>query len=327
MAELAQRSAELIRAAGLDPAALTWLPGDASARRYGRVRGSGLLLMEDPGDPEGFDAFVQLSAHLRRLGFRAPAVAAADQPARIALIEDFGDDTFTRLLAAGADEHALYALAVDTLARLHAAPEAAEVAVPQMDAARLAADVALFAEWYVPAAGGRADADWTDSVARAWADLLAPVDGAPQTLVLRDYHVDNLMRLADGDCGILDFQLAFRGPPEYDLVSLLQDARRDLSPGLEEAMLRRYRGGAGEPASETRYWALAAQRHARIAAVFVRLARRNDKRGYLRHLPRVMAHLGRSLARPEGAGLSALLAAALGPDWTRVPAVLALAPE
>jgi hypothetical protein len=132
--------------------------------------------------------------------------------------------------------------------------------------------------------------------------VLAEVARKRETLVLRDYHVDNLMLLAGRSgiaaCGLLDFQDALLGAAAYDLVSLLEDARRDIAPDLARAMLARYlaaRPGIACDSLLTDYAVLGLQRSTKIVGIFTRLDRRDAKPGYLRHLPRLWRLIGRGL--------------------------------
>lgn len=311
-----------VRRAGHDPARLEPLPGDASARRYFRLGGTGLMLLEDPGNPASYAAFVRIAAHLSAMGLRAPAIAATDPEAGLALIEDFGDGTYTNRLASGDDETALYALAVDALAKLHRDRRAVDVEAPDFDLDRLVGELDLFLDWFIPELRPDLDiAPLRDPYRALWRAALAPCQGGPRSLVLRDFHVDNLMLLADGACGLLDFQDAVVGPREYDLVSLLQDARRDLAPGLEARMRARYAAACppDDPAaSRRRYHRLGAQRHARIAGVFIRLWRRDSKPGYLTFLPRVLGQLDRALIDGGLGEIGRFLDDHLG-DWRKPP--------
>ena len=91
-------------------------------------------------------------------------------------------------------------------------------------------------------------------------------------------------------CGLLDFQDAVGGPASYDLVSLLEDARRDVPEGLRIAMTERYLAAFPEldRADFARSAAiLAAQRNCKIIGIFTRLWRRDGKPAYLGHIPRV----------------------------------------
>jgi len=301
------------------------LTADASTRRYMRLPGCGLLLMEDREDPVGFAAYLRLSRHLRALGLSAPRVHGADPAHGLALVEDFGGSTYAACLAAGQDERQLYELAVDALLHLHHHERSGSVSQPVFDLATQLDELAVFSDWFAPAvAPDGYDAEAFARPFRAlWAEALRPVAHRPDTLVLRDFHVDNLMWL-DGRsgvarCGLLDFQDGVLGPCEYDLVSLLQDARRDLAPGLEAHLLDRYIAGApvrigGAEDIPHRYALLGAQRHARIAGVFVRLSRRDGKPRYLAFLPRVLRQLDTALADAGLDEIRAVLSDAL-PGW------------
>lgn len=269
------------------------------------------MLMEDRLDPVGFAGFIRIARHLADLGLSAPQVHCADAESGLALIEDFGTRTYSVQLAAGRAEAELYALAVDALLHLHHHPQAAAVDVPDYDLATLLDELSIFTQWFAPALRPDVDVVAFDAAFRAlWQVPLASLGKGPRTLVLRDFHVDNLMELDRREgvrrCGLLDFQDGVIGLPEYDLVSLLQDARRDLAPGLEQAMLERYIAAApataGGPAEiRRRYHLLGAQRHTRIAGVFLRLNLRDGKPGYLRFLPRVLRQVEMAL---EVAGLT-----------------------
>jgi hypothetical protein len=285
------------------------LAADASFRRYYRVGGNGrrAVLMDAPPPQEDVAPYIAVSQILRRLGFSAPEVFAEDRAAGFLLIEDFGDDTYTRLLERGADEPALYTLAVDTLIELQRAVEArGSPDLPPYDAERLLAEAALLVDWYAPAALGEPLSDARrDEYLDLWRTLLPQAALPHDTLVLRDYHVDNLMLLPDRSgvqgCGLLDFQDAVCGPPSYDLVSLLDDARRDVPADLRWRMTERYIAAfpSLDRAAFLRSAAiLAAQRNCKILGIFTRLWRRDGKPRYLVHLPRIWRLLEQELAHP-----------------------------
>ncbi len=308
------------------------LPGDASARRYYRLEGRGRMLMEDRLDPVGFAGFIRVAGHLSDLGLSAPQVYGADPDKGVALIEDFGTRTYSVQLAAGRDEAALYALAVDALLHLHHQPKAIDVDVPEYDVATFLDELSIFSQWFAPVLRPELDPSAFDAAFRQmWLSSLGPLLGGPHTLVLRDFHVDNLMELDGRDgvrrCGLLDFQDAVVGLPEYDLVSLLQDARRDLAPGLEQAMLERYiasapQGAGGQSEILRRYHLLGAQRHTRIAGVFLRLNLRDGKPGYLRFLPRVLRQMETALQAAGLREIAAFLDREL-PGWRQAGPTLA----
>ncbi len=294
---------------GWGGARLAPLAGDASFRRYYRLGGNGrrAVLMDAPPPQEDVVPYIAVSQLLRRLGFSAPEVFAEDRARGFLLIEDFGDDTYTRLLDRGTDEPALYALAVDTLIELQRAVEArGSPDLPPYDAERLLGEASLLVDWYVPAALGEPlSAARHNEYLDLWRTLLPQAALPGQTLVLRDYHVDNLMLLPDRcgvqGCGLLDFQDAVCGPPSYDLVSLLDDARRDVPAELRRQMTERYL--AAFPALDRVAFLrsaaiLAAQRNCKILGIFTRLWRRDGKPRYLVHLPRIWRLLEQELAHP-----------------------------
>jgi N-acetylmuramate 1-kinase len=264
--------------------------------------------MDAPPPMEDVGPFIAVAGMLRDLGFSAPEIYAEDRERGFLLIEDFGDDIYTRLLARGADERALYALAIDTLASLHrAVAERGTPALPPYDENRLLDEASLLADWYAPDVLGAALPEQArDDYLARWRDIL-PLAALPTpTLVLRDYHVDNLMLLPGRSgvraCGLLDFQDAVSGPASYDLVSLLEDARRDVPEDLRDAMTERYLASFPEidrPAFSRSAAILAAQRNCKIIGIFTRLWRRDGKPAYLAHIPRVWRLLEDDLAREK----------------------------
>jgi N-acetylmuramate 1-kinase len=285
------------------------LAGDASFRRYYRLlEGSRrAVLMDAPPPQEDVVPYLTVSALLRELGLSAPEVFAEDRELGFLLIEDFGDDTYTRLLAGGADEQALYTLAVDTLVELQRAVEARGVTeLPAYDEARLLAEAALLVDWYIPAARGSALCGARrEEYLSLWREVLPQAALQRDTVVLRDYHVDNLVLLRNRpgvrSCGLLDFQDAVLGPPSYDLVSLLEDARRDVPAELRRMLTERYLAAFPvlDRAAFNRSAAiLAAQRNCKILGIFTRLWKRDGKPGYLVHLPRVWRWLEQDCRHP-----------------------------
>lgn len=279
------------------------LPVDCSFRSYTRLHSGPrpALLMNAPPGLEPLEPFIAIAGHLRRLGLSAPEVIAADLEHGYALIEDFGDATFTRRLDAGADAAELYTLAIDALVALQANPLATDIDVPAYDLDLLMKEAALFLDWYWPAIHGtpsspEARAEYESLLHR----LLQPITEGPRTLVLRDFHVDNLMTLEGRNgiaaCGLLDFQDAVLGHPAYDLASLLQDARRDVDPALAEAMRARYANALPQLADDTAYYVLAVQRHLKVLGIFTRLSWRDGKSHQLHHCPRLWRLISECIA-------------------------------
>jgi len=283
------------------------LVGDGSARRYSRLAlgERQCLLMEcPPAIP--LLPFLDVAALLRRLGFSAPEVLAADAAAGLALIEDFGDGTFSRLLAADADEAALYTLAVDALIELHRRATPADLAaLPPFDDARALDGLFRMLDWYWPAMRGAPASDLIrHEFESAWRAVLPAMRRVPDSIALFDYHTDNLFRLdrpGIAACGLIDFQDAVRAPVVFDLATLLDNDRRAIPEALRERLIDRYL--AAFPSLDrdvfvTAYAVKTAHWNTRIVGTFARLLRRDGKAGYQRFMPRVWELIARHLHHP-----------------------------
>ena len=298
---------------------LSPLQQDASFRRYFRIDDGehGYLLMDAPPETENLTAWLEIGNHLNHLGLRAPAVLRSDTSTGFALIEDFGSSTFTQLLNAGESHKALYTQAIDLLIHLHQQPNALLEGLKPYGFQALMTEALLLPDWFLPLLSGQPTAPQKrESYQRIWETVFDSLPTPAISLVLRDFHVDNLMALPADEplkqIGLLDFQDALIGPMAYDLMSLLEDARRDLSSLLVDAMRERYLQAMPLLDLENFqlwYRILAAQRHCKVAGIFSRLAIRDDKPQYLSHIPRVLgllqSHLQEPLLRPLGDWLSA----------------------
>ncbi|WP_341705354.1 phosphotransferase [Ferrovibrio sp.] len=302
------------------------LAGDASFRRYERLQQGTqtAVLMDAPPPQEDVRPFLQIAGELAAGGYSAPRIFAADAEHGFLLLEDLGDDLYARLIAGGTDETPLYAAAIDFLLDLHRRP--APAGLRSYDGDLLVAESELFLDWYLPAATGRATEATLQAEYRAlWRPLLPQALAAPPVLVLRDFHAENLLWLPQRDgvarVGLLDFQDAVAGHAAYDLVSLLEDARRDVPPALAEVMLQRYIAGSGKEAAafRTAYAILGAQRNLRIVGVFTRLWKRDGKPHYQAFMPRMWRLLERDLAHPALADLRHWVDRVAPPDLRRRP--------
>ncbi len=343
-----ERSAqEFLRRSGWGDASVTPLPGDASTRRYARLQlgGRGALLMDQPQNSEtpaapeqasaaerqalGYNAVARLAGadtrrfqavaeHLLAHGLAAPQILAADHAQGYVILEDFGDGLFADVLAENGGEEELYKAAVEVLARLHAQPAPSRIGglpLYKYDETALLAETELLPEWFVPLAFGRAATATERAEHRAlWQTALDSIAGHDQVLVHRDYHAQNLIwmpqRPGHGRVGLIDFQDAVAGSRAYDLVSLIEDARRDVSPQVAERATAHYlaamqaQGTALDEAGfRTEMAVMAAQRNAKIVGIFARLYKRDGKPRYLALLPRVWGHLERDLMHPALAQL------------------------
>jgi hypothetical protein len=337
---------EFLNATAWSNAACEPLTGDVSARKYFRLQKDkqSVVLMDASSVRESVAPFIQISRHLHRLGFSVPAILARDEKEGLLLLEDFGDDTFSRLLddqpdaisqrqrkqtsgRAGSplpagrqpdncgahgvsrptNEETLYTLAIDVLIALHQHPQAIPKGLRVYHPEKMLEDIGLFLDWCTPAISEAAKMEFKT----VWREVLPLAHQVPTSLLLRDYHVANLMLLPEREgvrqAGLLDFQDAYQGPITYDLVSLLEDARRDVPDNLREKMVARYlaRSPALDRKSfETSMAILAALRHTRVLAIFERLSRHEKKPDYKKlHSPRVERLLQRALRHPMLAGV------------------------
>lgn len=295
------------------------LAGDASNRRYLRLHrpdGARAVLMDAPPDKgEDTRPFTRIARYLTGLGLSAPAILAEDATGGFLILEDLGDALFARVLERRPDEEMrLYIAATDVLVALHhhAPPADLPPYAPQL----MADMAALSFDWYLKGATGE------DSAARAafhttMHDLLQLHAPEQDVLIQRDYHAENLLWLPERSgvarVGLLDFQDARAGHPAYDLVSLLQDARRDVPAGVEMQMIDRYIAatGADDHGFRTAYTVLGVQRNLRILGVFARLSLEYGKPHYVDLIPRVWAHMISGLEHPALAPVADMIRAAL----------------
>ena len=295
----------LLQGAGLSGAEVRPLAADASFRSYHRVHGRDgrvLVLMDAPPVNEDVRPFVRIAELLRQWGLSAPEVVAGDARAGFLLLEDLGDDLFSHLIVDDPSlEPRLYTAAIDVLAALHG--RLAPPDLPRHDADVLLSEVALFLEWRFPEMRDRpASGTETDSFLDAWRQVLQGCGPSCDTLVLRDYHVDNLIwlpeRAGNARVGLLDFQDAVGGDPAYDVASLLSDVRREIDPALASALQAHYleTTGLDGESFRARLAVLGAQRNMRILGVFTRLWRRDGKPSYTGWLARTWRLVRRDLA-------------------------------
>jgi len=267
-------------------------------------------LMNAPMDiGSNIKTFMQITEILRGYGFSAPEILSVDLENGFLLLEDLGDDLFAKVcLTDGSLEAPLYQSAIDVLVALHRHRAAPEIA--PYDIETYLREARLLTQWYLPAAMG---APVTSGVSAEFDHLICEVctliPESNPVLVQRDYHAENLLWLPGREgikrVGLLDYQDALAGHPAYDLVSLLEDARRDTSAMLRSTMLQRYldKTGVEEANFKQAYSILGAQRNLKILGIFTRLYLRDGKPQYLELMARVWRHLQRDLEHPSLAGL------------------------
>jgi aminoglycoside/choline kinase family phosphotransferase len=315
---------EFLAACGWEGARILPLAGDASFRRYFRVVNGdrSAVLMDAPPPHEDPRPFIAVAEWLASVGLSAPHILARDLDRGLLLLGDFGDWRLREFLDRDPrGERELYELATDVLVHLHRHPPMPGLRPHGLE--QWLTELELFTEWYCPAVGAEVDiAGFRD----AWTQALEPVarDGMSPVTVLRDYHAENVMLVEGREgverFGLLDFQDAVAGHPAYDLASVLEDARRDVPPEIERAMVDHYIAATEhDERFERAYWALAAQRNTRILGVFTRLWKRDNKPGYRRFQPRMWGLLERDLAQPHLKPVRDWFDANIAPERRREP--------
>lgn len=328
---------EFLEQAGYLEANRRRMAGDASTRSYARlIRDDGVfILMNAPKRPDGapiyagksYSAavhlaedvrpFVAIANGLRAQGISAPVIHHADLDTGFLITEDFG----TEGVIAGSPPAPMierYQAATDMLAMLHSKtlPDTLpllphrDYAIPIFDTEALLIEVGLMPEWYLPDRGAAPSEVLQAEFIALWRDLLTSIEVTVRTWVLRDFHSPNMIWLPERDginrVGVIDFQDTVLGPPAYDVVSLLQDARIDVPEATELALLSRYIKARRTAAPDfdaagfaELYAIMSAQRNTRLLGTFARLNRRDGKPHYLKHQPRIWTYLTRSLAHPR----------------------------
>lgn len=305
MTDRALLSQQFLDGAGWGNANRRFLAGDASDRSYDRLTKGGetaVLMDAPPGKGDDPADFLAISTHLSALGLSAPRCLAKDLANGFLLLEDLGDGLFARLLEVDpALENSLYAAATEVLVHLQRGAPAESL--PNLSSTNWAEAACFALEWYRFAITG--DRINTTDFKSILAEAITIHADGPRVMILRDFHAENLIWLPQrpglARVGLLDFQLAQLGQPGYDLVSLLQDARRDVSRETETAMMQRFVAltGGTEGLFRPKYATLGAQRALRILGIFARLCLQGGKPGYLPLIPRVWSQLQRNLQAPE----------------------------
>ena len=341
---------DFVARSGWGDAVVSPLPGDASTRRYARLaKGTRMaMLMDQPQNAEtptapigageevrralGYNAvarlagadcarFVAAAQWLNAHGLAAPEIYEADAVQGFVILEDLGDALFAQVLADGGDEKTLYEHAVEVLAKIHSGDAPAHLSPGKplfdYDLTALIAETDLLTEWFLPLALGRkASEEEIAEHRKLWREVLSNTAQNRRVFVHRDFHAQNLLWLPQRSgvarVGLIDFQDAVAGSQAYDLISLTEDARRDVSPAMAEAATvhylatRRAQGAAvDEQAFRHEMAVMAAQRNAKIVGIFARLYKRDGRAHYLAFLPRVWTYLERDLQHPALADLRA----------------------
>jgi len=293
----------------------TVVAGDASNRRYERVtrdvQTTAILMDAPPDKGEDVRPFVHITNHLRDVGLSAPEIFAQNDAHGLLLIEDLGDDLFTRVMAADPNlEEPLYAASVEVLVHLH---QAHAIDLPRYDADIMTDRAALAYDWYQRGVTGSLNTLEKDAFCRAFHSSLEPLDAAHSVLIQRDYHAENLIWLPSRQgirkVGLLDYQDAMLGHPAYDLMSIVQDARREVPAQVGEAMIAQYLDAThfDEELFRRAFALLGVQRNLRILGVFARLSMHYGKPQYVDLIPRVWGYIQTNLTHPALASIKPMI--------------------
>jgi len=314
--------------------------GDASARSYETVYqkdpDQNSILMNAPAQPDGpvirdgkpysqiarlaenMSAFVGIDLLLEQAGFNVPEIQAVDLDAGLLLLENLGPGSVIDDIQLPIEER--YLASIEALAKMHEVDWKDEIEiepgivhhVPPYDREAMLIEIDLLPAWYAEHVMGRtlSDNELSDFY-RIWNNLFDKMDNAEVSLVLRDFHSPNIIwcgeRTGSDRIGLIDFQDAVMGPSAYDVASLVQDARVDVSPDLETKLTDHYcalrSGGFNETAFREVLAIMCAQRATKILGIFVRLSKRDNKHAYLDHLPRIENYLKRACSHPSLAEL------------------------
>ena len=310
-----EKKEQFLNRIGWGDASRYQLVGDASNRSYDRLNkketGEQAVLMDAPPHLEkNVKHFTFVAKHLLQRGLSAPRILAEDCEQGFLLLEDLGDDLFSKVLQQNpAMQSQLYHAAVNALWVLHKTPPPE---LPVYDPTAMAHLAALAFTEYRMAICGDCSASIVDKFKMDFKPLLQEYVGGKEVMILRDYHAENLLWLPNREgvarVGMLDFQDAMRGHPAYDLVSFLQDARRNVPQHVEKEMIHSY-AVATSSGNDFRqaYLLLGIQRNLRILGVFARLSRQHLKRQYVDMIPRVWSYLLRDLENFQLADLSCFI--------------------
>ena len=318
---------EFIAEAGWEGAEIIPLKGDASFRRYFRLRrqnGDSVMLMDAPPPHNDVEPFAKVGRGLLAAGLSAPKILHESIELGFLLLEDLGDQTYSRALAQGHSESELYHAATESCLAIQRSNRLPLTALPDYDFDLYYREAGLFTDWYLPAHGVKLDGQSLADYREIWLEILTPILAAPRVLVLRDFHVDNLMSLPRkgvAGVGLLDFQDAVAGHCLYDLVSLLDDARRVVSPSVvnQEAEYFRQQTNYLKPDFDRDFQIISLQRNIKILGIFVRLGIRDGKTNYLEFIPHLWQLVESRIDHPTLSELKLWLQTHCPPELRRKP--------
>ena len=284
---------------GSDQFETHFLAGDASFRRYARIKlnNKTFMLMDAPPEKEDCGPFVTIDEFFAAHGVRVPKIVAKDLTQGFLLLEDFGDVLLSTLLNdQTVDDY--YAQCFKQLIQLQDIDGTAHF--PEYSYDKLISEMELLTDWLLPALQIQPSAEESVLIKRTFAILANAAVAQPQVIVHRDFHSRNLMKINDDtELGVIDFQDAVIGADTYDLISITRDAYVQWNADRVYRWFKMFYDLMPETSKQERDFEqfkkdadmMAIQRHIKILGIFVRLYERDGKSGYLKDLPRVMWYL------------------------------------
>jgi N-acetylmuramate 1-kinase len=265
---------------------------DASSRKYYRIQNNkNILLMDSISLENKNHEFIKVSKYLKKIGLSSPEIVVTDHKNGLFLIEDFGDLTFNKAIKNNINEELLYTNAVECLSQIHS--RTPPIYIPKYSQQYLINEVNLFTEWYPKEFNIQLNTKSQQEWEVAWNEAFKNLSN--NKLVLRDFHADNLFwlpkRKKSERVGLIDFQDALIGNKAYDISSLLEDVRRDVSEETKNICIKKFinlNKIKNKKKFIKDYFILTAQRNAKIVGIFIRLARRDKKISYLKLVNKAM---------------------------------------
>ena len=291
------------------------IPQDASHRKYERVNCFNLsyILMDCPPKHYSLKPFIKVGNLLRDNNIKAPEIYHSDYESGFLLLEDFGKVRVKDILNNDLNHnYVIYKSIVELLTQIQTIKTDL---LPHHNLQILAEGIELFVDWFVPLKECNFDVqvarermneirnkykNFKSEYKEKWLYLLKDLKN--DTVALRDFHVENLMKTSSSQLGVLDFQDAAMSEKSYDLASLLQDARFNVPAKLESDIIKYYFDLNPQIEKEeflTKYFLLAAQRNSRILGVFARKAILDNQPKYIKLIPLVLSYLARDLKHPS----------------------------
>ncbi|QQN38250.1 aminoglycoside phosphotransferase family protein [Acinetobacter sp. CS-2] len=284
---------------GSDQFETHFLAGDASFRRYARIKlnNKTFMLMDAPPEKEDCVPFVTIDEFFDQNGVRVPHIVAKDLELGFLLLEDFGDVLLSTLLNEQTVD-TYYVQSFKQLIQLQAIDGTNHF--PNYSYEKLISEMELLTDWMLPSLHIQPTAEESALIKRTFAILANAALAQPQVIVHRDFHSRNLMKIVgETDLGVIDFQDAVIGADTYDLISITRDAYVQWNADRVYTWFKTFYDLLPESAKQDRDFEqfkkdadmMAIQRHIKILGIFVRLFERDGKSGYLKDLPRVMWYL------------------------------------